>query len=79
MEREKFEVLLVLIVPQIVKEITEQEGVDAVAATEKLYESKLYSVLEHEETKLWHLSSKALYEMYKEERQTGKITFPEEA
>ena len=35
--------------------------------------------LEDEETKLWHLSAHALYEMYQEEVTTGKITYPEEA
>ncbi len=39
----------------------------------------LYANLEDEETKLWHLSANALYEMFKEEQKTGSITYPEEA
>jgi len=31
-----------------------------------------------ENTKLWHLSSFALYSLLKEELETGKITWPEE-
>ena len=41
--------------------------------------SELYAALEEEETKLWHLSPKALYELYAEEKATGKISYPEEA
>ncbi len=44
-----------------------------------LYASELYARLEDEETKLWHLSANALYEMFKEEQKTGSITYPEEA
>ncbi|MBP9989792.1 MAG: hypothetical protein KBT46_09885 [Ruminococcus sp.] len=71
--------ILVLLVPQIIKEITDNEKIAEDAATENFYNSKVYSVLENEETKLWHLSPKALYELYKQEKQTGKIDFPEEA
>ena len=38
----------------------------------------VYSLLEKEETKLWHLSAPALFELYDEEVRTGSITFPEE-
>ena len=71
--------ILVLLVPQIIKEITDNEKIAEDMATESFYISKVYSVLENEETKLWHLSTKALYELYKQEKQTGKIDFPEEA
>ena len=71
--------ILVLLVPQIIKEITDNEKIAEDVATENFYNSKVYSVLENEETKLWHLSPKALYELYKQEVKTGKIDFPEEA
>jgi hypothetical protein len=44
-----------------------------------LYSSFLYSKLEIESTKLWHLSPRALCEILNEELETGRITFPEEA
>jgi hypothetical protein len=44
-----------------------------------LYSSKLYEKLEHEETKVWHLSVPTLYDLLIEERESGKIIFPEEA
>jgi hypothetical protein len=43
------------------------------------YSSELYQGLEEEETKLWHLSAHALFEMFQEELETGIITYPEEA
>ena len=48
-------------------------------AVEMLYSSTLYKGLEEEETKLWHLSAHALFDMFQEELSTGKITYPEEA
>ncbi len=71
--------ILVMLVPQIIKEITDTEKISEDEATESFYNSKVYSVLENEKAKLWHLSPKAIYELYKQEKQTGKIDFPEEA
>ena len=79
MNENKLSGLLVILVPQVIKEIVENENISENTATENFYNSKVYSVLENEETKLWHLSPKALYELYKQEKQTGKIDFPEEA
>lgn len=41
--------------------------------------STFYRQLEREETKLWHLSVLTLYDLWLEEKETGKITYPEEA
>ena len=79
MSDNKLSAILVIIVPQVIKEIVENENISETTATENFYNSKVYSVLENEETKLWHLSPKALYELYKQEVKTGKIDFPEEA
>ena len=77
MEQKKFEAILVLIVPKVIGLITENCEMDEVTATRAFYESKVYSLLEQEDTKLWHLSPLTLFNMYDEERQTGNITFPE--
>ena len=77
MEQKKFEAMLVLLVPQILSLIVENHGLDEVAATKKFYESKVYSLLEEEATKLWHFSPLTLFNMYDEEEKTGSITFPE--
>ena len=77
MEKKKFEALLVLIVPKVVELIVKHHGLDEMEATKKFYESTVYSRLEEEETKLWHLSPLTLFNMYDEEKKTGNITFPE--
>lgn len=77
MEQRKFEAILVLIIPQVIGLIVEKHGVDEVTATGLFYESTVYSLLEQENTKLWHLSPLSLFYMYDEEKRTGNITFPE--
>lgn len=77
MEQKKFEALLVLIVPKVVALILENYPMDEVAASRSFYESKVYALLEQEDTKLWQLSPLTLFNLYDEERQMGNITFPE--
>ena len=79
MEKEKFEAILVLLVPQVIHLIVENDHCDEVCASKQFYLSKVYSLLEDEETKLWHLSALTLFYMFDEEKKTGMITFPEEA
>ena len=77
MEHKKFEGLLILIVPQVVGLIVKNCGLDEMTATTLFYKSRVYALLEQEETKLWHYSPLTLFNMYNEERETGDITFPE--
>lgn len=77
MERKKYEAMLVLIVPQVIGLIVKNDGLDEVTAARLFYESRVYSLLEQEDTKLWNLSPLTLFNMYDEERKTGNITFPE--
>ena len=79
MDKKKFESMLILIVPAIVKLIVENNNLDEIEASDIFYQSKVYEKLEQEDTKLWHLSPLTLYNMFEEERKTGDITFPEEA
>lgn len=79
MDKKKFEAMLVLVVPQVVHLISEHHGYDEVESAKSFYESETYSLLEQEDTKLWHLSPLTLFNMYDEEKKTGNITFPEEA
>ena len=79
MDNKKFEAMLVLLVPEIVSIITEKYLWNEVAASNSFYKSKVYESLEHEETKLWHLSPLTLFNMFDEEQKTGCFTFPEEA
>jgi len=79
MDEKRFSSQLFLIAPQIIALIVEKKHLDEEKATEMFYTSELYSQLEDEQTKLWHLSPLALFEMFCEEKETGKITYPEEA
>jgi hypothetical protein len=77
MNSDKFTVILQLVVPQIIDLIVRNTDNNQISETDRFYKSKVYSLLEDEETKLWQLSPLTLYNMYTEERRTGKITFPE--
>ena len=79
MDKNKLSTSLIFLVPQILELIIDEYKVNDEKATEMFYSSELYKGLEEEETKLWHLSAHALFEMYQEELETGKITYPEEA
>lgn len=56
MADKKFEATLTLLVPQVINLICENYPLDEMAASREFYESKVYSLLEQEETKLWHFS-----------------------
>ena len=71
--------MLEFIVPRLIKTIMENMGESEKDALTMLYSSKLYEQLDRDETKLWHLSVPTLFEMFREERETGQITYPEEA
>ncbi len=79
MDKKKFESMLILIVPKVVKLITENYNLDEIQAFDKFYASKVYEKLEQEETKLWHLSPLTLFNMFDEEQKNGVLIFPEEA
>ena len=79
MEKKKFEAMLVLLIPQVIHLIIENYPYDEVTASREFYESKVYSLLEQEDTKLWHFSALTLFNMFDEEKKTGTFTFPEEA
>ncbi len=79
MEKKKFEAVLMLLVPQVIHLIVENYPYDEVTASKEFYSSKVYSFLEQEDTKLWHLSALTLFNMFDEEKQTDTFTFPEEA
>jgi hypothetical protein len=79
MNEMKLATCLTFLVPQILELIIKEYHVNDEQATDIFYSSALYEGLEDEATKLWHLSAHALFEMFQEERETGKITYPEEA
>ena len=79
MDNKKYESLLILIIPAVVKLIVENYSWDEITASDKFYNSKVFECLEREDTKLWHLSPLTLFNMFDEEQKTGSFVFPEEA
>ena len=79
MDNKKYESLLILIIPTVVKLIVENYSWDEITASDKFYNSKVFECLEREDTKLWHLSPLTLFNMFDEEQKTGSFVFPEEA
>lgn len=78
MSEEKLTAMLELILPQVIDLIMKNRNLTNKEATELLYNSELYAMLEIESSKLWHLSALTLYKLLEEEIITGKIIFPEE-
>ena len=79
MEKQKFRVMLSIIVPDVVNIISREFGCSEIKATEMLYGSSLYSFLEREETSYWHYSPMLLHTLFDEEYKTGTFEDPEEA
>lgn len=75
---EKFRALLsIVIVPQVIELILEKDRVNEVEAIDEFYHSKVYELLSIEDTKIWHYSPLTIYNMYRSEKDTGEIEFPE--
>jgi hypothetical protein len=70
--------VIATITPGIISLLMEKRGMSLAQASDTLYNSRLYSILEDEGTKLWRLSYTVLCDMLDEELETGGITFPEE-
>ena len=77
MDQKKFEEILTLLVPMVIDLIVKNHKVDEETAIKAFYESKVYSLLDEEDTKMWHYSPLTLFYMYDEGYRTGNITFPE--
>ena len=79
MTKELLSVYLYFIVEKIIPMIIAEHGLSENEAIQKFYCSKLYSFLENPKTGVWRYSPKLLFNLYKEELETGTINFPEEA
>ena len=76
---EKFNsILSIALIPQTVDLIVKNEGLDDIPAMNEFYHSKTYEMLAKEETKMWHFSPMTVYSMWKHEKETGEVVFPEE-
>ena len=70
--------VIAMITPGIIKLLMDKRSLNLEEAAEILYNSKIYEMLEDEETKVWRFSYPLLYDLLEEELTTGKITFPDE-
>ncbi len=77
MTQEQFSTMMPTISADLVAMITKKQDVSEDDAIRQLYASKLYAALEQEETKVWQYSTNMLYALYEQERNTGKIRFPD--
>lgn len=78
MEEKKFGAIMGVLVPQVIRLITENYSYNEMTAANEFYRSNLYALLEKEDTKLWHFSPLTLFNMFDEEKKTGSFEFPEE-
>lgn len=78
MEPMKFSTIMGILVEQIIHLISENYEYDEMSASNEFYSSKVYALLEQEETKLWHFSALTLFNLFDEEKRTGSFELPEE-
>ena len=78
MNDEKFAPIMGILVEQVVHLIAENYEYDELVASNAFYNSKVYALLEQEETKLWHFSPLTLFNLFVEEQKTGSFELPEE-
>lgn len=78
MSAEKFSAVMGILVEQIVHLIAENGAYDEVTAANEFYNSKVYALLEQENTKLWHFSPFTLFNLFITEKKTGTFELPEE-
>ena len=71
-------ILSIAIIPNVIDLIVKNEGLDEISAMNAFYNSKTYEMLAIEETKMWHYSPMNLYSIWKHEKETGTIAYPEE-
>ena len=76
MDKKKFEAILPIITADLISKIAEKYGWSEDKSIEKLNESKLYSYIENEGTKVWQYSSDKLLILFNDEM-NGKLELPE--
>ncbi|SHI08602.1 hypothetical protein [Clostridium grantii] len=77
MDKNKFDAVFPIISAALVEKIAVELNLSDKDAVTELYSSHLYEMLEQEETKIWQYSTEKLFEMFLEQRNSGKISFPQ--
>lgn len=77
MDKSKFNAVFPIICSALAEKIATELNLSDKEAVTELYSSHLYEMLEQEETKVWQYSTEKLFELFLEERNSGKISFPQ--
>jgi len=77
MIKERFQALLPIFVSALIKKIIEQKNISQDEALSRFYNSRLYILLDDEQTKVWHYSTEKLYHLFEEEMNTGTFELPD--
>ena len=77
MGQEQFAAIMPYISADLVGMIAKRKNISESDAITRLYDSKLYAILEQEDTKVWQYSTNMLYSLFEQEEKTGKIEFPD--
>lgn len=77
MGHEQFVAIMPYISADLVNMIAQKQNITEADALNKLYSSRLYGLLEKEETKVWQYSTDMLYSLFVKEEQTGSLIFPD--
>ncbi|WP_312648938.1 hypothetical protein [Aminipila sp.] len=77
MDKKQFDAIFPYVCTPLVDKIASELKLDEQDAIMDLYESKLYANLEKESTKVWQYSTEKLFELFMQEKTTGKIIYPE--
>ena len=77
MSQEQFAAILPCITDDFASVISKRLNISEIEAVTKLYRSRLYALLEQEDTKIWHYSTDMLFHLFEQEGQTGMLDFPD--
>lgn len=76
MNKDKFATFLAATTPDIISKIMDKYNLSEDEASSLFHKSKLYQMLEEENTKVWHYSSEMIVELLDREKK-GNLIFPE--
>ena len=69
--------IIIIKIEDLISLIIENNNLNFDDALDYLYNSILYENLINEETKLWHLSTKKLFEIIELEKKTNEFIYPD--
>lgn len=79
MDENQFSAFLGVMIPEIIRLIVDVDGLSETEAIDRFYSSEISARLADEHLKLWHFSPQTLFSLYRQEQETGRIVYPEEA